>query len=101
MLSAVDHKPKTTTRLQRIVNIEADPRVSVLADGYAEDWDLLWWVRGDGVARVIDDDQDCDAAVAALTTKYQQYRARRPIGPAIAIEVTRWVGWAAHSGDAE
>ena len=52
--TAVDQKPKVTTRLQRLRNVAADPRVSVLADHYDdEDWSSLWWVRGDGAARVV------------------------------------------------
>ena len=39
---AVDAKPKTTQRLQRIRNIERDPRVSLLVDEYADDWSRLW-----------------------------------------------------------
>ena len=35
---AVDRKPKSTTRLRRIENIESDPRVSVLVDAYDDRW---------------------------------------------------------------
>ena len=41
--TAVDHKPKTTTRLRRLANIAANPQVTLLADHYADDWDQLWW----------------------------------------------------------
>src|SRR5205814_4381034 len=36
--SAVDAKPKTTTRLARLRNITAEPRVAMLADHYEADW---------------------------------------------------------------
>ena len=49
---AVDHKPKTTVNLRRLRNIRENPRVAVLADHYAPDWDTLWWVRVDGRASV-------------------------------------------------
>ena len=52
LYSAVDHKPKASTALQRLANIAANPRVSLLADRYDEDWSLLWWVRADGTAHV-------------------------------------------------
>ena len=52
--TAVDAKPKTTTRLQRLRNIAAHPRVAVLADRFQTDWDGLWWVRADGQARILD-----------------------------------------------
>ena len=38
-------KPKASTRLQRLANIAADPRVSLLVDHRSDDWDELWWVR--------------------------------------------------------
>src|SRR5579875_2336954 len=48
---AIDEiKPKATQRLVRLGNIEAEPRVSVLASHYEDDWSRLWWVRVDGVA---------------------------------------------------
>ena len=34
---AVDHKPKRTTALKRLANLEADPRAALLADAYDED----------------------------------------------------------------
>ena len=53
LVSAVDHKPKRTTRLQRLANIERNPDVTVLVDHYEDDWSELWWVRinGDGACR--------------------------------------------------
>ncbi|MBI3692389.1 MAG: pyridoxamine 5'-phosphate oxidase family protein, partial [Mycolicibacterium aromaticivorans] len=36
--TAVDGKPKTTQRLRRLANIEANPRVSILVDHYEDDW---------------------------------------------------------------
>ncbi|MEE9472759.1 MAG: pyridoxamine 5'-phosphate oxidase family protein, partial [Acidimicrobiia bacterium] len=45
LYTAVDHKPKSTTRLARLENIAANPQVSVLAQHYKDDWEQLWWVR--------------------------------------------------------
>jgi PPOX class probable F420-dependent enzyme len=96
ILTAVDHKPKRTTRLRRLSNIEANPRVAVLADHYAEDWTKLWWARADGTARVLESSTDGHAnAVAQLEARYVQYAERRPDGPAIEISVSRWSGWRA------
>jgi PPOX class probable F420-dependent enzyme len=50
----IDEKPKSTTELRRLVDIRANPRVSVLVDRYDDDWDKLWWARADGSARVLD-----------------------------------------------
>ena len=51
--TVVDAKPKTTANLRRLRNIAADPRVTVLADHYEDDWDRLWWVRADGIAAIL------------------------------------------------
>jgi PPOX class probable F420-dependent enzyme len=94
--TAIDAKPKSTQRLQRLVNLESDPRCALLVDRYDDDWSQLWWVRADGVASIRDGDLASDG-VAALTTRYVQYRRQAPPGPVIAIRVTRWTGWAAQS----
>jgi PPOX class probable F420-dependent enzyme len=90
LYSAVDAKPKRTRELRRLANIAAEPRVSVLADHYEEDWQRLWWVRADGVARVLD---SCPAGLAALVARYPQYRDRPPAGPFLEISVEKWAAW--------
>src|SRR3977135_4573217 len=50
--TAVDAKRKSTQRLRRLANIEANPKVSMLVDHYDDDWTQLWWVRVDGLAQV-------------------------------------------------
>lgn len=95
IVSAVDHKPKTTTRLQRLVNIERDPRVSLLADHYDDDWNRLWWVRADGSAAVLRSGPDFERALDRLCDRYTQYRSQRPGGPVIDVAVRRWTGWRA------
>ena len=92
--TAVDAKPKRTTRLQRLANIAAQPRVSLLVDHYAEDWSALWWVRADGVARVLQTAEERPAR-DALAGKYPQYRQRPPAGPFIAVVIDRWRFWSA------
>ena len=88
--TAVDGKPKRSRALRRLANIAADPRVSVLADHYDEDWTRLWWVRADGIARVLD---DSPAGLTALTSKYVQYQEAPPAGPFVEIKVERWSAW--------
>jgi PPOX class probable F420-dependent enzyme len=96
ILTAVDHKPKRTIHLRRLANIEANPRVAVLADRYEEDWSKLWWARADGLARILQPGAEGHAnAVAQLAARYTQYAERRPEGPAIEISVSRWSGWRA------
>jgi PPOX class probable F420-dependent enzyme len=88
--TAVDHKPKTTSNLRRLRNIQENPIVSLLADHYAEDWNELWWVRADGAAHILDNNK---RALDLLVQKYQQYQRQRPDGPVIVIESERWTGW--------
>jgi PPOX class probable F420-dependent enzyme len=93
---AVDHKPKRTSKLRRLDNIAANPRVALLADEYDDgDWSRLWWVRADGSARVLDADGGAEArkAIELLTERYAQYREVAPRGPVVAIDVERWSGW--------
>ncbi|WP_431969244.1 TIGR03668 family PPOX class F420-dependent oxidoreductase [Actinacidiphila sp. bgisy160] len=95
---AVDHKPKRTTHLKRLANIDANRSVCLLADHYDEDWDVLWWARADGTARVLPAAGGSAAAarlVALLTAKYPQYCGRPPGGPVVEISVRRWSGWRA------
>jgi PPOX class probable F420-dependent enzyme len=93
--TAVDAKPKATSRLQRLANVRANPWASLLADHYEDDWDALWWVRVDGGATVLGPGPERERALAALVAKYEQYAAAPPEGEVIAIGVERWRGWAA------
>jgi len=91
---AVDRKPKRTTRLRRFANVAANPRVSVLADRYDDDWSTLWWVRADGIARIVAAGAEEHArAIALLSARYSQYEDEPPEGPTIVVAVSRWSGW--------
>ena len=92
---AIDHKPKRSAALQRTANLAADPRCTLLADHYDENWDRLWWVRADATGRMVSDPDEQATAIAALAAKYPQYRTTRPTGSLIAFDVTRWAGWRA------
>ncbi len=89
IVTAVDGKPKSTTRLKRLANITANPGVSVLVDRYDEDWTQLWWIRVDGVATITDDIAD----LTLLRGKYPQYQQIPLDGPAITISVERVATW--------
>ncbi|RLL67015.1 TIGR03668 family PPOX class F420-dependent oxidoreductase [Streptomyces sp. Z26] len=93
---AVDHKPKTSTRLKRLRNVESNPAVSLLVDHYSDDWDALWWVRADGAARVAAA-ADEGELVSILVDKYPQYQEVHPAGSMMVIEVSRWSGWQARA----
>jgi PPOX class probable F420-dependent enzyme len=96
-VSAVDHKPKTTTALARLADIERTGRASVLVDHYDDaDWSALWWVRVTGAAVVHAPDSDeARAAVDLLVAKYEQYRANRPQGPVVALALDAVNSWQA------
>jgi PPOX class probable F420-dependent enzyme len=91
--SAVDAKPKRTRRLQRLANVRADPRCSLLVDHYEDDWARLWWVRADGTAEVVEDPPAGHPGLAALAARHRQYRAQPPDGPLLVVTVERWSGW--------
>lgn len=92
--SVVDAKPKRSTELRRLRNVESNPLVSVLVDHYDDtDWDALWWVRADGRARVLNLEKP--EAARAVELLAQRYPQQRPQGPVLAIDVQRWSGWAA------
>jgi PPOX class probable F420-dependent enzyme len=93
--SAVDHKPKRSTALQRLANLRHEPRCSLLVDRYDDDWTQLWWARADGRAEVREAADVRAPSSAALVERYAAYRDRVPQGPFLRIEVTRWSGWAA------
>jgi PPOX class probable F420-dependent enzyme len=93
--TAVDAKPKKTQRLRRLANIEANPRVSMLVDHYADDWTQLWWVRADGVATVHGDGPEVQHGYNLLRTKYAQYQSVPLNGPVITVVVQRWICWQA------
>ena len=95
LYSAVDHKRKRSSRLQRFDNVASDPRISVLVDHYEEDWSKLWWVRLEGLARELESGAEANEALRLLTAKYGQYRDDPPSGPVLRIEVRRWSGWTA------
>jgi PPOX class probable F420-dependent enzyme len=98
LCTAVDSKPKASRDLRRLANIRADPRVSLLADHYEEDWTLLWWTRADGQAEILASPADMAGPIALLARRYPQYAAAPPAGPVISIAVARWSGWAAAGG---
>jgi len=94
IVTAIDHKPKTTSNLKRLRNIEENNRVSLLVDEYDDqDWARLWWVRADGMARLIEDARECELSVSWLRDKYEQYRSNLPEGPVIRIDIDALRGW--------
>ncbi len=98
LYTAVDRKPKRSRVLRRIENARARPDVTVLVDEYDEDWSRLWWIRLRGRARVLDEGEERERALALLAAKYPQYRAEPPDGPVLAVDVSETLAWSASEG---
>jgi PPOX class probable F420-dependent enzyme len=90
---AVDHKPKRSADLKRIRNLEENPSVEFVVDGYDEDWERLWWVRCSGTARVVVSGTERRSALRALEEKYPQYGIDPPDGPVVAIDIETFDSW--------
>jgi len=95
LYSAVDRKPKRSTKLRRIENARARPDVTILVDRYDEDWRQLWWISIRGLARVLDDGDERAHALALLQEKYPQYRNEPPDGAVLAVDVSDVRSWSA------
>ena len=93
LYTTVDTKPKRTTRLKRLANIERDPRVTVLVDEYTERWRSLWWVRVRGSGRLVEDGGEAGRGLSLLRAKYSQYEGTDPGEVVIAIDAEDWSAW--------
>lgn len=90
-------KPKSSLRLQRERNLEADPRATLLVDQWdGDDWSRLWWVRaelrwqGSGAAALE------ESLANGLAQRYPQYRDR-PFARILVLRIVAVSGWAASS----
>lgn len=92
IVSAIDEKPKASRELKRLRNLRRDPRVTVLAHHYEDDWSQLWWVRAVGRASVRE--QAPTGGREALVNRYHPY-VDQDLGPWIVVDVEHIDGWAA------
>ena len=90
-------KAKSSTRLQRERNLEADPRAALLVEHWdRDDWARLWWVRaelrwqGDAPAARVADLAD------RLALAYPQYHDQ-PFARVLVLRVVGLSGWTAHA----
>lgn len=84
-------KAKSTTRLQRLANLDADARCAVLVDHYEEDWSRLWWVRAHGTATV---GEPTAHHLDVLGGRFPAYRRPGAVAATIVIAVSEIRGWA-------
>lgn len=94
---ALDEKPKDVppTRLKRVRNILENPRVSLTADRYTEDWSMLAFVMVRGRAELLErDTEEHPAAIRLLRGKYHQYEQMKiEENPVIAIRPEKTASW--------
>jgi len=88
-------KPKTSSRLQRERNLEADPRAALLVEHWdRDDWSRLWWVRAElrwqGEASA---ERSADLA-GGLAHAFPQYRGQ-PFSRVLVLRVVALTGWSA------
>lgn len=92
--TAIDEKPKRSARLQRLRNIEENPRAALLFDEYDEEWSHLGYVLVRGAASAVEGGPEQERALAALRQKYPQYRSMALEGrPLIRIVPERVASW--------
>ena len=96
LVSAVDHKPKRLPpeRLARVRWLRARPKAALTVDHYDEDWLQLAWVQAIGPVAIFDA-YEVPKAIAALTSRYPQYRDEAPAGPVISLLPDRLIWWRA------
>ena len=75
---------------KRLRNLARNPRASLVADHYEEDWDRVAWVRVDGPAEVFTSGGEHAAAVRLLRERYPQFDDMDLDGaPMIALRIDR------------
>lgn len=87
-------KPKRSTALGRIRNLERDPRATLLVEHWdAGDWTRLWWVRASLVRADVPAELGREL-VAGLRARYAQY-ATVAFDAVLTFRIDRIGGWEA------
>ena len=88
-------KPKSSLRLQRERNLEADVRATLLVDQWdRDDWSRLWWVRAELRWQGNDAAEREESLANELARRYPQYRDR-PFARVLVLRIVAVSGWAA------
>lgn len=90
-------KPKTTTDLGRLRNLDRNGTATLLCDEWnGSDWSQLWWVRARLARRDGGDDTKAsvNAYERALREKYVQYRETEFV-ELLVFDVVSLIGWTA------
>lgn len=94
--SALDLKPKQVAgnELKRVRNIRENPRVALVIDDYAEDWNSLVYVLIRGTAAILKEGAERERAESLLRRKYVQYQELLEEGcTVLKITPTRITSW--------
>jgi PPOX class probable F420-dependent enzyme len=90
-------KPKGSSALGRVRNLERDPRATLLLEHWDNlDWSRLWWVRLT-LVRSAPDSALADRLLEALRGRYAQY-ATAPFSALLCFRIERVSGWEAAGG---
>jgi hypothetical protein len=88
-------KPKTSSRLQRESNLDADPRAALLVEHWdAADWSRLWWVRAHLTHLADPAASLTDELAGRLARTVPQY-ADRPFHRILVCRIGQVTGWSA------
>jgi PPOX class probable F420-dependent enzyme len=98
IFTPVDKKKKSVPpgELKRLTNIRSNPYVSLVIDGYYEEWKRLYFVLIYGLASVIEEGEEYRHSLGILSRKYRQYKKMGLVDaglPVIKIVPERIVSW--------
>jgi Pyridoxamine 5'-phosphate oxidase len=89
-------KPKSSLQLQRVANLEADDRATLLIEHWDnDDWSRLWWVRAELRWQGDDEHQREGSLADGLSRKYAQYRIDEPFAKVLVLRIIAVTGWTA------
>ena len=93
-------KPKSSSRLRREDNLEADPRGSLLVEHWeTQDWSRLWWVRAQ-LEHVPDPPASLTDELADRLARTVPQYADKPFHRVLVCRIVGITGWAAAAEDA-
>lgn len=90
-------KPKSSRRLRRVDNLQADGRASIVVDHASDDWSELWWIRAD--LEFVGSLDPEEPWLALLASKYPQYRNRSTIDSLLLFTIGSVRGWTGSASD--
>jgi hypothetical protein len=88
-------KPKSSSRLRREDNLDADPRAALLVEHWdPDDWSRLWWVRAH-LEHVPDPPRSLTDDLAARLARTVPQYADQPFRRVLVCRIRAVTGWAA------